>query len=204
MINLSYKFQQNSASLEISGVPDVSNGDSDKTIGIITSWSLKIIGSPLLEGEKQHLENLMQVILQYSRSYISGIRNTYTSEKNIVKIYPFGTKHKLLLTSTQKNIKPLEITLDDSELSDLIRCIDLLRCDSRIKVKWNRYFEKPFTKNYIKNNLSKSNKEYNFIYASLIFILTSSLLILVPIDSNLEKDKDIKTSFFHSYKSSVN
>ena len=74
MINLSYRFDQNSSSLELDGMPDVSNGDSENTIGILSSWTLKIIGSPTLEGEKDHLENLMQVILQYSRSYISGIR----------------------------------------------------------------------------------------------------------------------------------
>ena len=99
MINLSYRFDQNSSSLELAGMPDVSNGDSEDTIGILSSWSLKIIGYPLLEGEKEHLEYLMQVILQYSRSYISGIRKTFTSNKNIVTISPDGIYHKLLLNS---------------------------------------------------------------------------------------------------------
>ena len=95
MINLSYKFEQNSSSLEIAGIPDVSNGDSENTIGILTSWTLKIIGSPILEGEKVHLDNLMQVILQYSRSYISGIRKTFISNQNIVTISPFGISHTI-------------------------------------------------------------------------------------------------------------
>ena len=112
MINLSYRFDQNSSSLELAGMPDVSNGDSEETIGIISSWTLKIIGSPLLEGEKEHLDNLMQVILQYSRSYISGIRKTFISSKNIVKISPFGIYHKLVLNSTKEGVKPLEIILD--------------------------------------------------------------------------------------------
>ena len=42
MINWSYKFNLNSSSLELSGMPDVSNGDSDKTIGILSSWKLNI------------------------------------------------------------------------------------------------------------------------------------------------------------------
>ena len=79
MINLSYRFVQNSSSLQIAGMPDVSKGDSENTIGILSSWTLKIIGSPQLEGEKEHLDNLMQVIFQYSRSYISGIRTSFTS-----------------------------------------------------------------------------------------------------------------------------
>ena len=93
MINLSYRFSQNSSSLEIAGMPDVSNGDSEDTIGILSSWTLKIIGSPLLEGEKEHLDNLMEVILQYSRSYISGIRKTFISNNNIVIIAPLGVNH---------------------------------------------------------------------------------------------------------------
>ena len=86
MINLSYRFDQNSSSLELAGMPDVSNGDSEETIGILSSWTLKIIGSPLLEGEKEHLDNLMQVILKYSRSYISGIQRTFVSNKKIMFI----------------------------------------------------------------------------------------------------------------------
>ncbi len=81
MINISYRIDQNSSSLELSGMPDVSKGDSQNTIGIISSWSLKIIGYPVLEGEKEHLDNLMEVILKYSRSYISGFRRTFTSTK---------------------------------------------------------------------------------------------------------------------------
>ena len=140
MINLSYRFDQNSSSLELDGMPDVSNGDSENTIGILSSWTLKIIGSPLLEGEKEHLDNLMQVILQYSRSYISGIRKTFISNKKIVTISPFGISHKLLLNSTKKDVKPLEIILDDSELSDLTRCLDLLRFDPRFNIKWDINF----------------------------------------------------------------
>ena len=113
MINLSFRYHQDSSSLELAGMPDVSNGDSEDTIGILSSWSLKIIGSPKLEGEKEHLDNLMQVILQYSRSYISGIRNTFISDKEIVSISPFGVNHKLLLNSTKKDVKPLEIILED-------------------------------------------------------------------------------------------
>ena len=165
MINLSYRFDQNSSSLELYGMPDVSNGDPEFTIGILSSWTLKIIGSPQLEGEKEHLENLMQVILQYSRSYISGIRKTYISNKKIVTISPFGISHKLLLNSTKEGVKPLEIILDDSELSDLTRCLDLLRFDPRFNIRWDINQEKPFTKRYILNNLPNSKKNFNFLYS---------------------------------------
>ncbi len=186
MINLSYRFDQNSSSLQISGMPDVSNGDSENTIGILSSWSLKIIGSPLLEGEKEHLDNLMQVILKYSRSYISGIRKTFVSNKKIITISPFGMSHKLLLKSTKEGINPLEIILDDSELSDLTRCMDLLRFDPRFNIRWDINQERPFRKKYILNNQSNSNKNINFLYALIIFSFASTLLILFPTNDKYE------------------
>ena len=193
MINLSYRFVQNSSSLELDGMPDVSNGDSDNTIGILSSWTLKIIGSPTLEGEKEHLENLMQVILQYSRSYISGIRQSYTSNKKIVTISPIGINHKLRLNSTKKGIKPLEIILDDAELSDLTRCLDLLRFDTRFNVDWNVGLEIPFTKKYILSNLNKQKNNLNIIYSIIIFLIVSTLFLLIPINNRLDiKENDNK------------
>ena len=181
-----YKFNQNSSSLELSGMPDVSNGDSEKTIGIISSWNLKIIGSPLLEGEKEHLDNLMQVIFQYSRSYVSGVRNTFISNKNIVTIAPFNLNHKLTLKSTKKGIKPLEIILDDSELSDLTRCLDLLRFDSRFNIRWSVETDRPFRKRYILKNKLKSRNNSSLINSFLIFILSSCIFILIPLNNKYE------------------
>ena len=191
MINLSYRFDQNSSSLELSGMPDVSNGDSRDTIGILSSWRLKIIGSPLLEGEKEHLDNLMQVILQYSRSYISGIRKTFISNKKIVKISPFGISHKILLNSTKEGVKPLEIILDDSELSDLTRCLDLLRFDPRFNISWEIIHDKPFSKRYIFSKISNNNNNFNFFYALIIFIFTSFLLLFIPTNNKFEQRETI-------------
>tara|TARA_B100000579_G_C22673684_1_gene776886 strand:- start:30 stop:635 length:606 start_codon:yes stop_codon:yes gene_type:complete len=196
MINLTYKFDQNSSSLELAGIPDVSNGDSEQTIGILTSWTLKIIGSPILEGEKEHLDNLMQVILQYSRSYISGIRSKITSNKNIVTLSPHGINHKLLLNSTKKDVQPLEIILDDSELSDLTRCLDLLRFDSRFNLKWDISIDKPFTKRYILQNIKQPRKHFNLLFAFLIFISSSALLLCIPVNNNQEINKSNNISKF--------
>ena len=194
MINLSYRFSQDSSSLELSGMPDVSNGDPEDTIGILSSWTLRIIGSPLLEGEKEHLDELMQVILQYSRSNISGIRKTYISNKNIVSISPLGISHKLLLTSTKKGIKPLEIIIDDSELSDLTRCLDLLRFDPKFNINWDINQEKPFSKKYILNSISNSKKNSNFIFAFFIFLFTCVVLIFIPINNKYELRENINGS----------
>ena len=184
MINLSYRFDQNSSSLELAGMPDVSNGDSEDTIGILSSWTLKIIGSPLLEGEKEHLDNLMQVILQYSRSYISGIRKSFISNKKLVAIAPFGINHKLLLNSTKKGVKPLEIILDDAELSDLTRCFDLLRFDPRFNIIWNIKLDLPYSKRYIFKNNKNSKSNFILFYALILFIFSSLFFIYIPINNN--------------------
>ncbi len=191
MINLSYRFDQDSSSLELAGMPDVSNGDSKNTIGILSSWTLKIIGSPILEGEKDHLDNLMEVILQYSRSYISGIRKTFISNKKIVEISPFGMYHKLLLNSTKRGVKPLEIILDDSELSDLTRCLDLLRFDTRFSIRWNINQERPFSRKYILNSVSNPKKKYNFFYALIIFLFSSSLFLFIPTNNKYDLKETI-------------
>ena len=202
MINLSYRFDQNSTSLVLAGMPDVSNGDSEDTIGIISSWTLKIIGSPLLEGEKKHLDNLMQVILQYSRSYISGFRKTFKSNKNIVTISPFGINHKLLLQSTKKGVKPLEIILDDSELSDLTRCLDLLRYDTRFNISWDIRLDIPYSKRFINHNTDKSKKNLNLLYALLLFFSYSSLLLLIPVNNKFKliETKDTSKTIFEQVK----
>ena len=194
MINLSYRFDQNSSSLELAGMPDVSKGDSDNIIGIISSWTLKIIGSPLLEGEKVHLENLMEVILQYTRSYVSGFRQTFTSTKNIVTITPYGENHKLLLNSTKKDVKPLEIILDDAELSDLTRCLDLLRFDQRFNIDWDVNLDIPYSKKYILDNRNKSKTNNNLFYSVIIFLFSSSLLLLIPINNKHELEDNNNAS----------
>ncbi len=186
MINLSYTFDQDSSSLKIAGMPDVSNGDSEDTIGILSSWTLKIIGSPLLEGEKEHLDNLMQVILLYSRAYVSGIRKTFISDNNIVTISPLGICHKLLLNSTKDGVKPLEIILDDSELSDLTRCLDRIRFDPRVNIRWDINQDKPFSKKYILNSISNQKKKSNFFYALIIFLFSSSLFLFIPTNNKYE------------------
>ena len=182
MLNLSYRFDQNSCSLRIDGIPDLSKGDSVNTIGILSIWKLQIIGCPILEGKKDHLEYLMQVVLKYSRYCVSGIRKTFKSNDNIVVISPFNEKHKLSLTSTQKNTKPLEIILDDSELSDLTRCLDLFRFDDRININFSIEKDYPLKERYILK-IKDRNRIKNILpsfYGLFIFIITSSLFLLIP------------------------
>lgn len=182
MLNLSYRYDQNSTSLKVDGLPDMSDGDSDQTIGILSSWSLKIIGFPLLEGKREHLDNLMQVVLKYSRYYVSGFRESFISPQKTVVISPSGCKHKLLLVSTQEGVEPLGIVLDDSELADLTRCLDSMRFDEKININWSFKSDKPLRKGFAFNKSTKSYIYQTPLYSMLLFGLVSGLLLFVPIE----------------------
>ena len=65
----SRSYKEGIAALEVDGIPDQSLGQGSDTIGILLSWKLTLIGLTVLEGKKEHLDNLMFVILKYSRSF---------------------------------------------------------------------------------------------------------------------------------------
>ena len=102
--------------------------------------------------------------------------------------------HKLLLKSTKEGVNPLEIILDDSELSDLTRCLDLLRFDSRFSIKWDMNQEVPFSKQYIVNNRSNSNKNISFLFSIIIFLFASTSLIFIPTNDKYEMIEEPKSS----------
>jgi hypothetical protein len=129
------QFDQLSCRLKVEGLPDVSVGQSGQNLGIITGWSLAWAGRPELEGRKEHLLALMQVVLPYARYLISGVPRRFGAEPEPVEIGP-GPEggHGLLLRSSQPDTPPLQLNLDDAELADLVRVLDQLRLDSRLQL----------------------------------------------------------------------
>ncbi len=128
-------FDQLSCRLQVEGLPDVSIGQSGTALGIITGWSLQWVGRPLLEGRREHLQALMQVVLPYARHLISGVRREFSVPGEPVDIGPHPEGgHRLLLRSSQPDTPPLEMRLDDGELADLVRVLDLLRLDPRLQL----------------------------------------------------------------------
>jgi hypothetical protein len=128
-------FDQLSCRLKVEGLPDVSIGQSGSALGIITGWSLQWLGRPLLEGRREHLQSLMQVVLPYARLLISGVRREFSVPDAPVDIGPNPEGgHRLLLRSSQPGTPPLEMCLDDAELADLVRVLDQLRLDPRLQL----------------------------------------------------------------------
>ncbi len=134
MIKLSHRFEQISCRLTVEGFPDVSTGQSSQAIGILTAWSLALAGHTELEGKREHLEALLQVVAPYARHLISGAPRTFGDPVSPVALHPDGSRHRLELRSSQPNTPPLALHLDDAELADLVRCLDQLLLDPRLQL----------------------------------------------------------------------
>ncbi|MEA5424594.1 DUF4335 domain-containing protein [Synechococcus sp. CCY9202] len=132
-----FRYDQTSCRLQLEGLPDVSVGHSGAVIGILTGWSLQWTGRPELEGRKEHLMALMQVVLPYARQLISGVDRPVGGADLPVEIRgKSGGGHRLQLRSSQPDTPPLEVVLDDAELADLVRVLDQVRLDGRVTLRW--------------------------------------------------------------------
>ena len=136
MLKQSFRYDQTTARLEVDGLPDLSAGHAGQSIGILSSWRLKIVGASELEGKREHLESLMQVVIPYVRLRLSGVVRSIGALNDPVRLVPDGSQHRLDLTSGQADIPPLSIHLDDAQLADLVRCLDALRDDARVCLAW--------------------------------------------------------------------
>lgn len=134
MIKLSLRYEQISCRLTVEGYPDVSTGQGSQAIGILTGWSLALAGHTELEGKREHLEALLQVVAPYARHLISGAPRAFGAADSPVAIHPDDSRHRLELRSSQPNTPPLSLHLDDAELADLVRCLDQLLLDARLQL----------------------------------------------------------------------
>lgn len=132
----SLRYDQVSCRLRVEGLPDVSAGQSGDSLGIITGWSLEWAGRPELEGRKEHLVAIMQVVLPYARHLVSGIAKTFGDGSQPVSVGPKvgGSGHLLQLRSSQSEVAPLELQLDDAEFADLVRVLDEVHLDPRLQL----------------------------------------------------------------------
>ena len=151
MLKTTYQYEQTAARLVVEGFPDLSAGHSSEAIGILSSWQLQLVGAPELEGTRDHLEALMAAVMPYARHRLSGVSRRFGQESGFVSIGPGPdlTVHLLELRSSREGVEPLQLKLDDAELADLVRCLDQLRIDSRIKLTWEFPDDRPLQRQEI-------------------------------------------------------
>ncbi len=186
MLQNKFLFNQSSVSLEIIGLPDLSNNENKDYISIISQWKLMIIDKPVIEGNLDHLKSIMKAFYSYSISLLNDEKAIY--ESNLIDITPenFYT-HILLLKSSKPEVKPLIIRIGNSVLSDIINCFDQLGSSNKVKNIYQKEFTSLKNKNYL-NLLIKKNI-FNFLLPPLfsifsIFLVSTAFIYIYDENDN--------------------
>ena len=191
MLQNKLSFHQSSVSLEITGLPDYSNGENKDQISIISEWKLNIIDKPLIEGKIDHLGPIMDAFYIYANLLITN--NIPLYESNLIDIKADNLHiHNVVLKSSKPDVKPLIIKIGNSLLSDIINCFDQLNESSKVRIKNSDLFNN-FPKK-VRFPLKNKVKFFNlflppFISIFSLAILSSSLIYFYnPLD-NKEKNE---------------
>ena len=169
MIQNKLLFHQSSASLEIIGLPDYSNNENKDQISIISQWKLNIVDKPLIEGKIEHLEPIMDAFYIYTNLLIKNDSPIYESKLIDIKADNLHI-HNIVLKSSKPNVKPLNIKIGNTSLSDTINCFDQLTESSKVRIKKTMLSNcKPKKERFGLNNKVKF---LNFIMPPFIAIIS--------------------------------
>jgi hypothetical protein len=176
------RYEQLSCRLQVEGFPDVSIGQASDALGIITGWTLQWSGRPALEGRKEHLLALMQVVYPYARHLISGVARPFGTAQGPVNIGPDpqGSGHLLELFSSQPDTEPLTVQLDDAELSDLVRLLDNLRFDSRLQIDLSLPDPQPLRAREVLERVPRRQRLVAPLGGAVAVALAAALGLLLP------------------------
>ena len=192
-MKLSYRYEQTSCRLRIDGLPDLSAGHGADAIGILSGWELDLAGRPSLEGKRDHLEALLRTVLPYARHLVSGVPRRFGGGEDPVLIEPMagttgtaplppvGPLHLLLLRSSQPDTPPLELSFDDAELADLVRCLDQLRLDPRVQLGFALPVEQPLPRRELRERVPLRRRQASPLAGVAALAVTASLSLMVPL-----------------------
>lgn len=176
------RYDQPSCRLRVDGLPDVSTGQSADALGIITAWSLQWSGRPELEGRKDHLLALVAVVLPYARHLISGVGRPFGAVEDPVRIAPAPESghHCLQLRSSQPDTAPLELKLDDAELTDLVRLLDQFRLDPRLQLKLDLPEPRPLRPREVLRRVPRRQRLVAPLAGALAVVVAAGVGLLLP------------------------
>jgi hypothetical protein len=187
MLQTTYRYEQTAARLVVEGYPDLSAGHSSDAIGILSSWRLQLVGAPELEGTRDHLEALMKAVMPYARHRLSGVERRFGQESGFVSIGPDQTNHLLELNSSREGVEPLQLKLDDAELADLVRCLDQLRLDSRIKLTWAFPDDRPLQRQEVVDRIPLQKRLGPPVLAGVALACSIATAWLVPLPQEIKE-----------------
>ena len=179
----SYRYEQSAALLLVEGYPDLSAGHDNEAIGILYSWRLQLIGTPELEGTRDHLESLMTAVMPYARHQLSGVGRRFGANSSFVSIGPIesGPGHQLELRSSREGVEPLQLKLDDADLADLVRCLDRLRLDERVKLTWTIPSDQPLKRQDLVDRIPLQRRLAAPILGGFALAATVGIALLQPL-----------------------
>ena len=179
-MKLSSRYEQTSCRLVLEGLPDLSVGQSSQTIGILTGFTLALAGKTEMEGQRDHLQALVNVVLPYARQLLSGVSKPVGSDAVPVAIRPFDGGHQLELRSSQPSTPPLQLMLDDAELSDLVRCLDRLQLDPAVALPLQWPKPQPLRRSELRDRLPLARRIAAPLTGVAALLISAALISLVP------------------------
>lgn len=180
-MKLSTRYEQTSCRLLLEGLPDLSAGQSDGSLGILTGFTLSLAGRTELEGNREHLQALMAVVMPYARHLISGQPRPFGLASQPVALHPTEAGHRLELRSSQPDTPPLSLVLDDAELADLVRCLDQLLLDPRLAVPFQLEAPRPLRRGELLRRQPLARRLAAPAAGVGALLLAAGLLALLPI-----------------------
>jgi hypothetical protein len=179
-MKLSTRYEQTSCRLVLEGLPDLSAGQGDQSLGILTGFSLALAGHTELEGQREHLLALLRVVTAYARHLISASPRGFGDDSSPVAIAPVAGGHGLMLRSSQPDTPPLTLTLDDAELADLVRCLDQLRLDPRVQVPLEWPVPQPLRRRELQHRQPLARRLAAPVAGVATLALGTALALLLP------------------------
>ena len=179
----SYRYEHSAALLIVEGYPDLSASHGNEAIGILSAWRLQLIGTPELEGTRDHLESLMTAVMPYARHQLSGVGRRFGANSSFVSIGPMesGPGHQLELRSSREGVEPLQLKLDDADLADLVRCLDRLRLDERVKLTWTIPSDQPLKRRDLVDRIPLQRRLAAPILGGFALAATVGIALLQPL-----------------------
>ena len=183
-MKLSTRYEQTSCRLVLDGLPDLSVGQSQGSLGILTGFTLSLAGRTELEGKREHLQALLAVVMPYARHLISAQPRPFGEATQPVALFPTESGHRLELRSSQPDTPPLSLVLDDAELADLVRCLDQLLLDPKVAVPLPLEAPRPLRRGELLRRQPWRRRLAAPAAGVGALLLAAGLLALLPIQSH--------------------
>ena len=115
------------------------------------------------------------------------MKRRFGQDSGFVSIGPDQTTHLLELRSSRDGVEPLQLKLDDAELADLVRCLDQLRLDSRVKLTWAFPDDRPLQRQEVVDRIPLQKRLGPPVLAGVALACTIATAWLVPLPQEIKE-----------------